>query len=158
MAMFNSYATNYQRVSTGAGPGFGEDEFLEHHIWGYPVFDQTYLYRYIVCVCIYIYNVHKKIHTNTRYTPLCLTQMFIEFTCFLFFWQQQIAYFPCTMSPYLCVGTEVSLYLITKPFWEQRWLIEKINAHLGWVRPQIHRSYPLVNVQKANWKITVLNR
>ena len=36
--MFNSYATNYQRVSTGAGPGFGEDEFLEHHIWGYPVF------------------------------------------------------------------------------------------------------------------------
>ena len=35
------------------------------------------------------------------------------------------------MSPYLCVGTEVSLYLITKPFWEQRWLIEKINAHLG---------------------------
>ena len=82
--MFNSYATNYQRVSTGAGPGFGEDEFLEHHIWGYPVFDQTYLYRYIVCVCIYIMYIKR--YTRTLGTPpLCLTQMFIEFTCFLFF-------------------------------------------------------------------------
>ena len=27
--------------------------------------------------------------------------------------------------------SEVSLFLITKPYWEQRWLIEKINAQLS---------------------------